>query len=156
MQRELSTTSELDRNRLGVRRVRALAGITLAAFIIVTGQLWHLQVLEGPRLSELSDRNRVRVRPLAAPRGTLYDRHDVPRAGSSSCWTSFSAAAMAASTWKSTRRGAWFAGYAPADDPEMVVVVLVEHGGMGGRVAAPIAREIFREIFRPAGVERPA
>ncbi|MGH7339969.1 MAG: penicillin-binding protein 2, partial [Candidatus Rokuibacteriota bacterium] len=62
----------------GPRRIRALAGITLAALIIVTGQLWYLQVLEGPRLSELSDRKRVRARPLAAPRGTLYDRHGVP------------------------------------------------------------------------------
>jgi penicillin-binding protein 2 len=58
-----------------------------------------------------------------------------------------------------SRRGqdhAWFAGYAPADDPEVVVVVLVERGGMGGRVAAPIARDIFREIFRTSDVERPA
>lgn len=44
----------------------------------MTGQLWYLQVLEGPHLSALSDRNRVRVRPLAAPRGMLYDRHGVP------------------------------------------------------------------------------
>lgn len=64
--------------RSGARRVRVLAGITLAAFVIVTGQLWYLQVLEGPHLSALSDRNRIRVRSLAAPRGTLYDRHGVP------------------------------------------------------------------------------
>jgi cell division protein FtsI/penicillin-binding protein 2 len=42
---------------------------------------------------------------------------------------------------------AWFACYAPADDPRMVVVVLVERGGTGGKVAAPIAGRIFREIF---------
>ncbi|MGH7317905.1 MAG: penicillin-binding transpeptidase domain-containing protein, partial [Candidatus Rokuibacteriota bacterium] len=42
---------------------------------------------------------------------------------------------------------AWFAGYAPADDPQVVVVVLVERGGMGGKVAAPLARQIFLEIF---------
>jgi len=29
----------------------------------------------------------------------------------------------------------------------MVVVALVERGGMGGKVAAPIAGRIFREIF---------
>ncbi|NMC68515.1 MAG: penicillin-binding protein 2 [Myxococcales bacterium] len=46
------------------------------------------------------------------------------------------------------RDHAWFAGFAPADDPEIVVVVLVEHGGYGGRYAAPIAVEIFREYFK--------
>ena len=43
---------------------------------------------------------------------------------------------------------AWFAGYAPAGNPQVVVVVLVERGGSGGRVAAPIARQIFLEIRR--------
>jgi penicillin-binding protein 2 len=42
---------------------------------------------------------------------------------------------------------AWFASFAPARDPEVVVVVLVERGGHGGSVAAPIAREIFNAIF---------
>ena len=42
---------------------------------------------------------------------------------------------------------AWFASFAPADDPEVVVVVLVERGGKGGQVAAPIARRIYEAIF---------
>ncbi|MGH7367515.1 MAG: penicillin-binding protein 2, partial [Candidatus Rokuibacteriota bacterium] len=42
---------------------------------------------------------------------------------------------------------AWFASFAPADDPQYVVVVLVERGGKGGQVAAPIAREIYEAIF---------
>jgi penicillin-binding protein 2 len=42
---------------------------------------------------------------------------------------------------------AWFAGYAPTSHPEIVVVVLVEHGGMGGHVAAPVATEIIRGYF---------
>jgi cell division protein FtsI/penicillin-binding protein 2 len=32
-------------------------------------------------------------------------------------------------------------------DPEVVVVVLVERGGRGGQVAAPIARKILNAIF---------
>jgi cell division protein FtsI/penicillin-binding protein 2 len=32
-------------------------------------------------------------------------------------------------------------------DPEVVVVVLVERGGKGGQVAAPIARKILNAIF---------
>ena len=43
---------------------------------------------------------------------------------------------------------AWFAGYAPADEPQVVVVVLVERGGMGGKVAAPVAQRIFFEVLR--------
>jgi penicillin-binding protein 2 len=38
---------------------------------------------------------------------------------------------------------AWFAGFAPADDPKLAVAVIVEHGGNGSEVAAPIARRIF-------------
>ena len=42
---------------------------------------------------------------------------------------------------------AWFAAFAPARAPEVVVVVLVERGGKGGQVAAPIARRILNAIF---------
>lgn len=38
---------------------------------------------------------------------------------------------------------AWFAAFAPAAAPTVCVVVLVENGGYGGQVAAPIARELL-------------
>jgi peptidoglycan glycosyltransferase len=38
---------------------------------------------------------------------------------------------------------AWFTGFAPADDPQVVVAVLVENGGTGGGVAAPIVRQVI-------------
>jgi peptidoglycan glycosyltransferase len=41
---------------------------------------------------------------------------------------------------------AWFAGFAPYDGDaghRIAFAVLVEHGGYGGQVAAPIAREIM-------------
>jgi penicillin-binding protein 2 len=41
-----------------------------------------------------------------------------------------------------------FVGYAPAEDPQVAVVVLVEHGESGGRVAAPIARSILEFYSR--------
>ncbi len=37
----------------------------------------------------------------------------------------------------------WFTGFAPRDNPEIVVTVLVEYGGMGGTTAAPLARKLF-------------
>ncbi len=38
---------------------------------------------------------------------------------------------------------AWFVGYAPAENPEIAVCVIVEEGGSGGKAAAPIARNMF-------------
>ena len=46
------------------------------------------------------------------------------------------------------RDHAWFAAYAPAESAEIVVVVLVEHGGHGGSAAAPLAREVMEEYFK--------
>ena len=42
---------------------------------------------------------------------------------------------------------AWFAAYAPADDPEYVVVTVIEEGGGGSLNAAPITRRIFEGLF---------
>jgi penicillin-binding protein 2 len=42
---------------------------------------------------------------------------------------------------------AWFAAYAPADNPRVALVVMIEHGGEGSRVAAPIARKILDKYF---------
>ncbi|MGH2736009.1 MAG: penicillin-binding transpeptidase domain-containing protein [Actinomycetota bacterium] len=38
---------------------------------------------------------------------------------------------------------AWFISFAPAGDPEIAVAVVSEYGGVGGQVAAPIARSIL-------------
>jgi peptidoglycan glycosyltransferase len=48
---------------------------------------------------------------------------------------------------------AWFVAFAPAQDPQVVVAVLVEHGGnagneaTGGHVAAPIAAQMIRTVL---------
>ncbi|MEA2465560.1 MAG: penicillin-binding protein 2 [Acidobacteriota bacterium] len=46
------------------------------------------------------------------------------------------------------RDHAWFASFAPRDNPQMVVVVFVEHGGAGGADAAPLAKLMFESRFR--------
>ncbi len=43
----------------------------------------------------------------------------------------------------------WFAGYAPVDKPEVVVVAFVEHGGGGASAAAPMARKFLEAYFSP-------
>jgi len=42
-----------------------------------------------------------------------------------------------------TREHALFVGYAPLENPRFVTSILVEHGGSGSRVAAPVARDIL-------------
>ncbi len=42
---------------------------------------------------------------------------------------------------------AWFTGFAPYDNPEIVVTILIEEGGEGSRVAAPIAKEVLEWYF---------
>ena len=55
-----------------------MAGIAITALLLIVCQLWYLQVLEGGRFQEASDKNRIRVRPIAAPRGILFDRKGLP------------------------------------------------------------------------------
>ena len=47
--------------------------------------------------------------------------------------------------WYFNRDHAWFAGYAPSTSPEIAIVVLVEHGGAGGKNAVPVAMRIVRD-----------
>lgn len=42
---------------------------------------------------------------------------------------------------------AWFAAFAPVDDPQIVVSVLIEHGGHGGSTAAPIAKKVIEAFY---------
>ena len=42
---------------------------------------------------------------------------------------------------------AWFTGYAPAEEPKIVVTVIVEEGGSGGQAAAPVARKLFDQYL---------
>jgi len=45
----------------------------------------------------------------------------------------------------------WFASFAPADDPTLVVVGMVSQGGTGGTVAAPMVREVYDRVLGPGG-----
>jgi penicillin-binding protein 2 len=42
---------------------------------------------------------------------------------------------------------AWFTAFAPADKPEIAVTVLIEDGGQGSDVAAPVARRVLEKYF---------
>ncbi|MDI6799358.1 MAG: penicillin-binding protein 2 [Actinomycetota bacterium] len=47
---------------------------------------------------------------------------------------------------------AWFACFAPVNNPKYVVVVMVEEGGHGGSIAAPAARRILSTAFNVSSV----
>ena len=42
---------------------------------------------------------------------------------------------------------AWFAGYVPADRPRYAFAVFLEHGGSGGKAAAPLARQVILSMI---------
>lgn len=46
-----------------------------------------------------------------------------------------------------TESHAWFTGFAPAEDPEVCVTIIIEGAGSGGDYAVPIAKRIFNEYF---------
>jgi penicillin-binding protein 2 len=50
------------------------------------------------------------------------------------------------------RDHAWFVGFAPVEDPEIVVVALTEHGGFGGTASAPVAVSVIRTWAMAAGL----
>jgi penicillin-binding protein 2 len=51
------------------------------------------------------------------------------------------------SAWYFDRSHGWFAGFAPAEDPQMAFAILVEHGGAGSASAAPIAMSVMQQYL---------
>ncbi len=56
------------------------------------------------------------------------------------------------------RDNAWFVAYAPAENPQIAVATLVEHGGHGGSAAAPLAKMVIEKYFslqnRPSDLQQ--
>ena len=52
------------------------------------------------------------------------------------------------------RKHAWFIAFAPVEDPKIAVAVLVENGGGGSSVAAPVAREVIDAYLNPQFLEQ--
>lgn len=46
------------------------------------------------------------------------------------------------------RDHAWFVAFAPSENPQIAISVIIEHGGHGGSTSAPIAREIIKKYFQ--------
>ncbi|MBI5532781.1 MAG: penicillin-binding protein 2 [Deltaproteobacteria bacterium] len=132
-------------------------------------QLVHaVETADGTIVQDLSPRvrRRVNVRPedltfiakalwgvVNDDRGTAYKERlaDVDAAGKTgTAQVSHQSIGAGDETriWYFNRDHAWFAAYAPTSSPEIAVIVLIEHGGAGGRHAAPVAFQVMRAYNR--------
>lgn len=59
-------------------RVAALTTLMVVVFAFVAVRLYYLQVLHHQDMTELADRNRIRIRRVPAPRGLVFDRNHQP------------------------------------------------------------------------------
>ncbi|MEJ2182769.1 MAG: penicillin-binding protein 2 [Nitrospirota bacterium] len=60
------------------RRIKFIAGVAVAAFLVLASRLWQLQVLRGGEFSTLSYENLLRIEKVPSPRGIIYDRNGKP------------------------------------------------------------------------------
>lgn len=126
------------------------------------GTVWRPAVVNG--VVDLSDGTSTSVEPQIAlqipwsPGFRQFFLQDMGRTANSEYGTAGRAfSSMASSgivggkTGTSTTKGkgdtAWFFGVAPIASPDYVVAVVVDQGGSGGTVAAPIARQIFQYLY---------
>lgn len=134
-----------------------ILGIT--SFIAANGELYkpHLlsRVMAGERkVSEY--KKEVLVKTLAKEADLKVIQEglaEVPKTGGTA-WPFFTFPIKTAGKTGTSEYGdpkgrthAWYTAYAPADDPKIAMTVLVEGGGEGSSVAAPIVKEIFRWYF---------
>lgn len=96
---------------------------------------WVKDALEGVVTEKEGTAYKERSRDvdMAGKTGTAQVSHVTPRG------------VDPAKIWYFNRDHAWFSGYAPSRSPEIAIVVLVEHGGGGGKNAVPIAMRVVRD-----------
>jgi len=59
-------------------RIAVLTAIMITVLALVSVRLFYLQVMQHQEMNELADRNRIRLRRVAAPRGLVFDRKHRP------------------------------------------------------------------------------
>jgi penicillin-binding protein 2 len=130
-----------------VLRVETAEGVVVADYAPVVRR----KVAASARTLELVRSGLLGV--VNDPRGTAFEARldEVQVAGKTGTAQVRKLQKQPTAGWHPYRDHAWFAGYAPADRPEIAIVVLVEHGGKGGHVAAPVAMEIVHGYFQDRG-----
>jgi penicillin-binding protein 2 len=93
---------------------------------------------------------RVDLTDVDVIRSALYDAAHAANGTSSAVFGNFAVPVAGKTGTAQTPTGSdhsWYASWAPAGRPQVVVVVLIEHGGFGAEAAAPAAREIYSAFF---------
>jgi penicillin-binding protein 2 len=93
---------------------------------------------------------RLKLTDAWAIRQGLYDAAHAGNGTSAAVFGSFPIPVAGKTGTAQTPHGgdhSWYASWAPAAHPRVVVVVLIEHGGFGVESAAPAAREIYSAFF---------
>lgn len=86
--------------------------------------------------SALSEVRKGMVDAVSETYGTAYLLHDIP--------TSIAAKTGSAQIAGNTKTNALFLGYAPADNPQIAILILIEDAREGSLNAVPIARDVFQ------------
>ncbi len=139
--------------------------VDMLAAVANGGTLWEPHIVA--RISSLADGSEIVIPPKA--RGKLPDsaatlasiRQALERVTTAPYGTAYSAfrgdkiisagKTGTAEVLKTGEPHSWFAGYAPANNPKIAIVVFSEHGGEGSTTAAPIFREIVDKYFALPG-----
>lgn len=145
---------------LGEVRVTVVQLAMAYAALANGGRLWVPQVVRGIERAGgvvVADRPPVLRRRVAVSPATVdIIRRGMTRAVNTRGGTAFTARRGAVKmvgktgTFEPPDRDAadaLFAGWAPSDRPQIAVVVLIEGGGIGGEVAAPVARDVIDGYF---------
>lgn len=59
-------------------KISIISYIVIAVFMLLIMRLWQLQILQGTEYRKLSEANRLRIIPIPAPRGIIFDRNGIP------------------------------------------------------------------------------
>ena len=162
----------------GSLAVTPLQALRVMQLIACGGRIYRPRLVRGPHVSAGELLQTLHLRPehlrivrdgmvgaTTDPHGTAYLAfHKTGDDGSRPFYREFPDIRVAAKTGsaqtgrrdKSGRElptHAWFAGFAPADDPEVAFIVVLEEAGYGGSAAAPVAVEMLRAYFRGRGLK---
>ena len=100
------------------------------------------------RLLQFPPKRRLRLYDLGAIRQGLYDGAHTGTSGM--VFGNFPVPVAGKTGTAQAPPGSdhsWYASWAPAYNPKLVVVVVIEHGGFGAEAAAPAAKEIYSAYF---------
>jgi penicillin-binding protein 2 len=67
-------------------RLQIIHYLAIAIFVILIARLWYLQVMNNQDFAERAEANRIRIIPIPAPRGTIFDRNGKPLVSSKSSY----------------------------------------------------------------------